>query len=499
MRTRQHRVALAFVLVACLLAGGAFAAPGGKSTAVKSAAMRAAASRQTTHTPVMGANLLSADQLTRWYNHKRGGVPPRVPSVGNDIRTLAQIFIDEGRMDGVRGDLAFVQSVLETGWFSYPDYGQIRPWFNNFAGMYAYNGRPRGNRCADETAPSRCFRTPNLGVRTQIHLLRGYADRTTRNMSGRLEEPPSDRVGVAPTWELFGGSSGKAIWATAPDYGLRIIQLYSEALVYNGARAACLPYSPRAAARQSGKGYWVASSDGGVQSFGAAQFHGSAGHLRLRRPIIGAESDRRGTGYWLVATDGGVFTFGKARFYGSTGRIRLKAPIMGMERNGRATGYWLVAYDGGVFSFGDAGFFGSMGGRRLNQPVLGMARTNSGRGYYLFASDGGLFAFGDAKFRGSLGGRRIPAPIVSMQLTKSGLGYWMLGADGTVYSFGDAKRYGSVNGCGYPSSSRLLVSPSGRGYWIETVDGTVIALGDARRHGFPARITGTAVGLMLKP
>ena len=35
-------------------------------------------------------------------------------------------------------------------------------------------------------------------------------------------------------------------------------------------------------------------------------------------------------GYWLVASDGGVFTFGDANFYGSTGAIRLNKPIVGM-------------------------------------------------------------------------------------------------------------------------------------------------------------------------
>jgi hypothetical protein len=75
----------------------------------------------------------------------------------------------------------------------------------------------------------------------------------------------------------------------------------------------------------------------------------------------------------------------------------------------------------------------------------------------------------------------------------------MLAANGAVYSFGDAKRRGNIAGCAYPSASRLLVSPTGRGYWIATVDGTVIALGDARRQGFPARINGTAVGLVRAP
>ncbi len=48
-----------------------------------------------------------------------------------------------------------------------------------------------------------------------------------------------------------------------------------------------------------------------------------------------------GKGYWLVASDGGIFTFGDANFYGSTGAI-LNKPIVGMAPtpDGRATGWW---------------------------------------------------------------------------------------------------------------------------------------------------------------
>ena len=37
-----------------------------------------------------------------------------------------------------------------------------------------------------------------------------------------------------------------------------------------------------------------------------------------------------GRGYWLVASDGGIFTFGDANFYGSTGAIKLNQPIVGI-------------------------------------------------------------------------------------------------------------------------------------------------------------------------
>jgi hypothetical protein len=38
-----------------------------------------------------------------------------------------------------------------------------------------------------------------------------------------------------------------------------------------------------------------------------------------------------GAGYWLVASDGGIFSYGDAEFYGSTGSLQLNAPIVAMS------------------------------------------------------------------------------------------------------------------------------------------------------------------------
>ena len=67
-----------------------------------------------------------------------------------------------------------------------------------------------------------------------------------------------------------------------------------------------------------------------------------------------------GHGYWLVGSDGGIFSFGAAQFYGSTGDIGLQRPVVGITPTSDDGGYWLVASDGGVFSFGDSQFYGSI-------------------------------------------------------------------------------------------------------------------------------------------
>ena len=61
--------------------------------------------------------------------------------------------------------------------------------------------------------------------------------------------------------------------------------------------------------------------------------------------IIGPIS---GPGYWEVASDGGIFTYGAAQFRGSTGSLDLNAPIVGMAATPDDHGYWLVASDGGI-------------------------------------------------------------------------------------------------------------------------------------------------------
>src|SRR5438552_7412862 len=81
-----------------------------------------AAATPVVQTPVMGPATLNATQLGNWYL-ARHGAAPNVPTVNNDVYLLARIFLDEGKADGVRGDIAFAQSMIETAWLSFPSYG----------------------------------------------------------------------------------------------------------------------------------------------------------------------------------------------------------------------------------------------------------------------------------------------------------------------------------------------------------------------------------------
>ncbi len=443
------------------------------------ASLHASASTPPTQTPVMGPSLLNAAQLAAWFHHTRGSQPANLPALHNDVQALAQIFIDEGNAQGVRGDIAFAQSMLETGWLGFAG-SQVPPSFNNYSGLFAFNNRPQGTTCAAETAPSRCFATPQLGVRYQIQLLRGYADATTRNLS-MLIRPPSDRIGLAPYWERFGGQQSPIVWATASNYGQYVLNIYAGASLYNGFNVSCLPFYTGGVGRTTGAGYWLMGRNGSAYHFGNAPDYGNVANLHLRGPIVAADGTPDHKGYWMLGYDGGVFSFGSARFYGSLGGVVLWAPVNDFATTPSGQGYWLAAYDGGVFTFGDATFHGSLGGKKLPAQIIGIEPTRTGAGYWLLGQDGSLYPFGNAGAYGTA--KQTSHKMVEIKRTPSGNGYYELRDDGYVYAFGDATSYGNAASFGIGQASHMIVTPTGHGYWIVTSNGIVLSFGDAKPLG----------------
>jgi hypothetical protein len=173
---------------------------------------------------VMRNARLSAPQLATWFRSSPTRVANYRASV--NVETLARLYIEEGRAEGIAGDVAFVQAVLETGSFSWPSHGQVTPTHNNFAGLGA---------CDGGTCTVARFADARTGVRAQIHHLRAYADPTvTRaNLANPLESPRFDLVtpkGKAPRWEQYGCGN----WATDPAYAPKILDLYDGALRHAG-------------------------------------------------------------------------------------------------------------------------------------------------------------------------------------------------------------------------------------------------------------------------
>jgi hypothetical protein len=242
-------------------------------------------------------------------------------------------------------------------------------------------------------------------------------------------------------------------------------------------------------------GYWLVGSDGGIFTFGSAQFYGSTGNIKLQRPVVGISPTASRAGYWLVASDGGVFAFGNAGYYGSIPGAglapagsglphSLNAPIVGMVPSSDGGGYFMVASDGGVFAFGDARFEGScpgMGG--CSGAAVAVVPDASGNGYWLITQTGNVYAFGDAPFYGAPGNQG--SPVTSAVRTVDGGGYWVLLADGAVYAHGDAVGRGGPVGAvgGFNPASAIFADGSGGGYWVGSAAGAVYSYGDAPDDG----------------
>ena len=254
-------------------------------------------------------------------------------------------------------------------------------------------------------------------------------------------------------------------------------------------------------------GYWLVGSDGGIFTFGSAQFYGSTGNLRLQRPVVGITPTRDRGGYWLVASDGGIFSFGDSGFYGSIPGVglhpagsglpnSLRAPIVGMVPSSDGGGYFMVASDGGVFAFGDAKFAGSCPGiGGCAGSAVAVMPDASGNGYWLVTSSGAVYAFGDAPYYGAPGAQSVP--VTSAVRTPDGRGYWILFANGAIASYGDAANYSAPVGAlgGLNPATAIFATADGDGYWVASASGGVYPYGDAPNDGSMAgtRLNGPVI------
>ncbi len=194
---------------------------------------------------ILGPSELSAAQIAAYVCHV-GRCATWAPEISP--QQMAQLFIDEGALAGVRGDIAFAQSVLETGWFAYPGSpppstvpapapgdttwpGYMLARDHNYAGLGAYPGSTVYMRMP----------TPQLGVRAQIQHLRNFADPGAR--SGNLGAPFVARPGYdatafdqfpekgqAPRWVDLDGR-----WAVpGTTYGETILSIYNNMRTFAG-------------------------------------------------------------------------------------------------------------------------------------------------------------------------------------------------------------------------------------------------------------------------
>lgn len=161
--------------------------------------------------PIMGKAQVTVEQMVAFLLQNNPN-----PKISCTPEQLVKYFIDEGNIEGIRGDIAFAQSIKETGYFRYG--GQVLPEQNNYAGIGATNNSPVGKGA--------WFDAAQIGVRAQIQHLKAYANKET--LKNPCVDPRFSLVtrGVAPNWEDLNGR-----WAVpGPNYGQDIIAIWNKML-----------------------------------------------------------------------------------------------------------------------------------------------------------------------------------------------------------------------------------------------------------------------------
>ena len=152
---------------------------------------------------ILGRATLAAGELATWWGTLGRGQPAGLRA---SVAEIADLYIDEGEAEGVRGDWAFAQAVHETGFFTSQD-----TTLNNFAGIAHRDGAAAGSSFPD----------PATGVRAHIQLLKKFAAGNDVELATPDIAP---RAGAAATtWADLAGT-----WATDSDYWASISSLYRE-------------------------------------------------------------------------------------------------------------------------------------------------------------------------------------------------------------------------------------------------------------------------------
>lgn len=442
-RATRPAAVLAAVALICLGLQGAFVA----TTPARAGAASSSG------IPIMGPSTLTPVQIARWY-----AATGRTAAVPVSVEQLAGLFVLEGAVENVRGDIAFAQSIVETGYFGFVG-SIVHPENYNYAGMGA----------CDTCGGGRQFPNPQTGIRAQIQHLKNYADITSR--AATLFFPPvlewyaptsHDPVvaarnfdtfflkGRAPTWNQMGNGN----WATSTAYASTVLGVYNRMLTYNGLAGICPPdglgvgthlatqcpptlQSPGRAVAAAGTGHYLLSGTGAVKSVNAPYFGAPTFGWDIARDIAVMPD---GQGYIVLDGWGGLHKFGSA----ATGVI-----------GGLGFPYW---------------------------PGWDIARSITimpdGKGYIVLDGWGGLHPTGSAPAFAHGPYWRGWDIARSVRVKPDGAGAYVLDGFGMVWPLGTARHIGHP-WFGWDIARQLTVTPDGNGYAVLDGFGGIHAFGSA--------------------
>ncbi|TCO74836.1 glucosaminidase domain-containing protein [Marinisporobacter balticus] len=130
---------------------------------------------------LLGKSVATKEQMKRYLL-----IINPLPKIQCTPDEIVAYYLNEGAIEGVRGDIAFAQALLETGFFKFG--GIVLSNQNNYAGLGATNTTKNGRAAT--------FPSPKIGVKAHIQHLKGYASK----------EPLINPI-VDPRYEILANSS----------------------------------------------------------------------------------------------------------------------------------------------------------------------------------------------------------------------------------------------------------------------------------------------------
>ena len=160
------------------------------------------------HVNIMGKSVITAEKMSEFVKSKN-------PSA-QDIDEIAKAFYEIGNKYNVRGDIAFAQAILETGWFRFDGGTAVTPDQHNYGGLGVVRKGVKGHE----------FSSVKEGVTASIQHLFAYASKKELPVGEVIVDPRFELVsprGKAPHWEDLSGK-----WAADRNYGTKILTIYEE-------------------------------------------------------------------------------------------------------------------------------------------------------------------------------------------------------------------------------------------------------------------------------
>ena len=170
--------------------------------------------------PIMGSSDITVQEMVDYFNASGEEYPAEELSEGgaDSIETFCQMYYDEATVEGVRPEVAFAQTMKETGFLQYGGDASIEQF--NFAGLGTTGNGVPGNSYPDV----------QTGIRAQIQHLKAYATSDALNQECVDDRYEYVKKGSAPYVQWLGQQENPEGlgWATGDNYGYDIVGMIEE-------------------------------------------------------------------------------------------------------------------------------------------------------------------------------------------------------------------------------------------------------------------------------